>query len=56
MRSLERSRGRLELTFIKNIKEEFMTKDEAKHFLDDTVTHGYRIQSKLIDDMFKLLS
>ncbi len=33
-----------------------MTKDEAKHFLDDAVTYSYRIQSKLIDDMFKLLS
>ena len=33
-----------------------MTKAKAKHFLDDAVTHGYRIQSKLIDDMFKLLS
>ena len=38
-----------------NIKKEFISKDEAKYFLDDAIIHGYRIQSKLIDDMFKSL-
>jgi len=35
-----------------NIKKEFITKQEAKLFLDDAKRNGYRISQKLIDEMF----
>ncbi len=35
-----------------NIKKGYLTKAEAKDFLDDAVEHGYRISQKLIDEMF----
>ncbi|MEA3374321.1 MAG: hypothetical protein U9Q62_11615 [Campylobacterota bacterium] len=38
-----------------NIRREFMTQDEAGIFLNDAIKHGYRINAKLIDDMFKSL-
>jgi len=36
-----------------NIKKEFLTKEEAKSFLDKAIDHGYRINQKLIDGMFE---
>ena len=35
-----------------NIKREFLSKKEAKIFLDKALQHGYRINSKLILTMF----
>ena len=35
-----------------NIKREFLSKKEAKIFLDKALQHGYRINSKLISTMF----
>jgi len=35
-----------------NIKKKFITKQEAKLFLDDAKRNGYRISQKLIDEMF----
>jgi len=35
-----------------NIKKEYMNIDEARIFVDDTVAHGYRISSALIEQMF----
>jgi len=35
-----------------NIKKGYLTKVEAKDFLDDALEHGYRIFQKLIDEMF----
>ena len=35
-----------------NIKKGYLTQSEAKAFLDDAIEHGYRISSKLIDEMF----
>jgi predicted nucleic acid-binding protein len=35
-----------------NIKKGFLSKEEAKEFLDDALAHGYRISQKLIDGMF----
>ena len=35
-----------------NIKKGYLTKKEAKDFLDDALEHGYRISQKLIDEMF----
>ncbi|MCV6606983.1 MAG: hypothetical protein OIF32_02130 [Campylobacterales bacterium] len=38
-----------------NIKREFLTKQEAKEFLQQAVKNGYRISKKLIEEMFKSL-
>ncbi len=38
-----------------NIKREFITQNEAEIFLNDAIKHGYRINAKLIDDMFESL-
>lgn len=38
-----------------NVKKEFMSKDEARRFLDIAKDNGYRISTKLIDDMLKSL-
>ena len=35
-----------------NIKKGFLSRDEAKNFLDDALAHGYRISQKLINGMF----
>ena len=35
-----------------NIKKGFLSKDEAKKFLDDALAHGYRINQNLIETMF----
>jgi len=34
-----------------NVKKGFLTKDEASHFLDDAIHHGYRISRKMVDDV-----
>ena len=39
-----------------NIKKEFISKEEAKYFLNDAISHGYRIQTKLMDAMFASLN
>ncbi len=39
-----------------NVKKNFITKNQAKNFLDDALDHGYRISAKLIDTMFKRLN
>ncbi len=36
-----------------NIKKEYFTVEEAKVFLDDAFSHGYRISQHLIDEMFE---
>ena len=36
-----------------NIKNSFISKVEAKEFLESAISDGYRISSLLIDDMFK---
>jgi len=38
-----------------NIKKGYMSKDSAKIFLDEALSHGYRINKKLILQMFKTL-
>ena len=38
-----------------NIKKGYMSKDSAKIFLDEALLHGYRINKKLIFQMFKTL-
>ena len=38
-----------------NIKKEFISKKEAKLFLSDAISHGYRISTTLIDEMFSSL-
>ncbi|MBU1668451.1 DUF3368 domain-containing protein [bacterium] len=38
-----------------NIKKEFLTKKEAKEFLDSALSHGYRISPKVIEGMFQKL-
>ena len=38
-----------------NIKKSYITEQEAKAFLDDTLAHGYRISQKLVDNMFSKL-
>ena len=38
-----------------NIKKEFITKNEAKVFLNNAIKNGYRISQKLINDMFDKL-
>ena len=38
-----------------NIKKGYMSKDGAKIFLDEALLHGYRINKKLILQMFKTL-
>ncbi|KIM03151.1 MAG: hypothetical protein KU29_12700 [Sulfurovum sp. FS06-10] len=35
-----------------NIQKKFLTKEEAKEFLDSALNHGYRISPKLIENMF----
>jgi len=39
-----------------NSKKGFITKEEAKIFLEDTLKHGYRINQNLINDMLKRVS
>lgn len=34
-----------------NIKKGFLKKEEAKAFLEEAISHGYRINQKLINDM-----
>ena len=34
-----------------NVKKGFLTKDEAKVFLDDAVAHGYRISKTMVADV-----
>ena len=36
-----------------NVKKGFLSKEEAKLFLDEAVNHGYRISQGLIDGMFE---
>ena len=36
-----------------NIKKGFLSTKEAKSFLNKAIDHGYRINQKLIDNMFK---
>ena len=36
-----------------NIKKGFISKEEAKEFLDEALAHGYRISKSLIDEMFR---
>ncbi|MEA2027350.1 MAG: hypothetical protein U9N49_00020 [Campylobacterota bacterium] len=38
-----------------NIKKGFITQNEAKEFLDDALSHGYRISNRLIEGMFARL-
>ena len=38
-----------------NIKKGYMSEDEAEIFLNDALTHGYRINKNLISQMFKTL-
>ncbi len=38
-----------------NIKKGFISKEEAKLFLEEAQKNGYRISQKLIDDMFESL-
>ena len=38
-----------------NIKKEYLTIEEAKAFLYDALSHGYRISQYLIDEMFESL-
>lgn len=38
-----------------NIKKEYMSEKEAKVFLSDAISNGYRISNKLIDEMFSSL-
>ena len=38
-----------------NIKKEYISEAEAKTFLDDAVVNGYRISTRLIDEMFASL-
>lgn len=46
--------GLLGIVYV-NIKKEFIMKEDAKVFLDDAITSGYRISQKLIDEMFENL-
>ena len=39
-----------------NIKKGYLSEEEAKTFLDDALTHGYRISCVLINTMFASLS
>jgi len=36
-----------------NIKKGFLTTTQAQTFLDEAIEHGYRINQKLINDMFE---
>jgi predicted nucleic acid-binding protein len=38
-----------------NIKKGFISKEEAKAFLDDALSHGYRINQKLVNGMLEKL-
>jgi len=42
--------GLLGLVYL-NVKKGFLSRDEAVNFLDDAITHGYRISQKMIDDI-----
>ncbi len=46
--------GLLGLIYL-NIKKGYISKDAAKIFLDEAIVHGYRINKKLIVEMFKSL-
>ena len=35
-----------------NIKNEYISQKDAKEFLDEALTHGYRVNEKLIEAMF----
>lgn len=35
-----------------NIKKDYLSKEEAKDFLDDALSHGYRISTVLVEQMF----
>ena len=39
-----------------NVKKGFLSKDEAISFLDDAITHGYRISQKMVEDVLEQLS
>lgn len=38
-----------------NVKKGYMTKDEARDFMQDALAHGYRISPALIEQMFERL-
>ncbi len=38
-----------------NVKNGFLSKDEAKRFLDNAIEHGYRISPKMLNDMLGAL-
>jgi len=38
-----------------NIKKGNISEKEAKYFLEDAIAHGYRISTRLIDEMFSSL-
>jgi len=38
-----------------NVKNGFLSKDEAKRFLDNALEHGYRISPKMLNDMLEAL-
>ena len=38
-----------------NIKKSYLTSEEAKAFLEDARSHGYRISQDLVDEMFEKL-
>lgn len=46
--------GLLGLVYL-NVKQGFLTKDEARCFLDDAIEHGYRIARKMVDDVLEEL-
>jgi predicted nucleic acid-binding protein len=43
--------GLLGIVYV-NIKKGFLSKEEAKEFLEDAIAHGYRINQNLINKMF----
>jgi len=38
-----------------NVKKGHMSKEDARHFLEDALEHGYRISEMLMEQMFKSL-
>jgi len=38
-----------------NVKKGFLSREEAISFLDDAITHGYRISQKMVDDVLEQL-
>jgi len=46
--------GLLGLVYL-NVKQGFLTKDEAGCLLDDAIEHGYRIARKMVDDVLEEL-